>query len=118
MKAVLEPWASQFSGGEDWCLQQDWAPAHGVKTTLRVCEGRFPHFWDEDVWPSNSPGLNLMDYSAWSVLKETVEAAKPIDALRAWDELPVSLLARIVAQFKKGLKACVKTSGDYYEDLL
>ena len=125
LKDVLEPWASEFFRGADWCLQQDWAPAHGAKSTLRLCEELFPRFWNKDVWPSNSPDLNPLDYSVWGILEEKVSASKPkiIDALKdcllkAGDKLPNSLLACIVKQFRRRLNACIKAKGDHFENLL
>ena len=28
--------------------------------------------WKKDIWPSNSPDLNPMDYSIWSILERKV----------------------------------------------
>ena len=106
------------------------AKISGFSRTLPRLKGRKPHCefaksvfltsGDKDVWPSKSPDLNPVDYSVWSILEEAVAATEPrtIDVLKAWDELPVSLLTYIVTQFKKRLNACIKASGDHLKNLL
>ena len=72
LKGVPEPWARQHSGNQEWTLQQDWATSHSAKTTLALCEELFPNIWKKGIWPSNSPDLNPMDYSIWSILEREV----------------------------------------------
>uniref|UniRef100_A0A1I7XHS2 Ricin B-type lectin domain-containing protein n=1 Tax=Heterorhabditis bacteriophora TaxID=37862 RepID=A0A1I7XHS2_HETBA len=61
MKVVV-PWASKHFGSQNWTFQQDWAPAHGAKTTVELCRQQFPDFSGKDILPSNSPDLNPMDF--------------------------------------------------------
>ena len=84
LKAVVDPWARKHFGGQSWTFQQDWAPAHGAKSTLELCKELFPDFWDKDVWPSNSPDLNPLDFSVWSILEQKVCAKRhsSIDELK------------------------------------
>uniref|UniRef100_A0A1I7XPL8 DDE_3 domain-containing protein n=1 Tax=Heterorhabditis bacteriophora TaxID=37862 RepID=A0A1I7XPL8_HETBA len=56
-------WASRYLELQNWTFQQDWAPAHGAKTTVELCRQQFPDFSCKDIWPSNSPDLNPMDFS-------------------------------------------------------
>ena len=69
LRAYVHPWAQEHFGENQFSLQQDWALAHGARTTIQLCE-LFPGFWGKDVWPSNSPDLNPMDYSIWSILEQ------------------------------------------------
>lgn len=124
LRDVLHPWATEHFGENRFVLQQDWAPAHGAKTTIQLCEELFPGFWGKDVWPSNSPDLNPMDFSVWSIMEQklnkrfaSTEALK--QALqRAWDEITVETCATIVANFRKRLGACIDADGDHFEQLL
>nr|CAD2190183.1 unnamed protein product [Meloidogyne enterolobii] len=66
---VLLPWKYQHFGENDFILQQDLVPAHGAKTTINLCAKLFHGFWGKDIWPSNSPVLNPMDFQfglCWS----------------------------------------------------
>ena len=125
LRTVLHPWAQQHFGENNFMLQQDWAPAHGAKTTLTLCETLFPGFWGKDVWPSNSPDLNPMDFSVWSMLEQrlprtrfaTTEQLK--NALeRAWASITVEECATIVGNFRKRLDACISAKGSHFEHLL
>lgn len=122
LRGALDPWAREHFAGRQWTLQQDWAPAHGAKTTLALCERLFPSFWGKDIWPSNSPDLNPMDYAVWSILERKVSAKRydTVDALkraltRAWDDISVEELATIVDNFPKRLNACISARGGHFE---
>ena len=68
LKDKLNLWATNHFGQTAFTLQQDWAPAHGAELTVALCNQLFPGAWDKDVWPSNSPDLNPLDFSIWSIL--------------------------------------------------
>lgn len=118
LRDVLHPWAQNHFGNDAWMLQQDWAPSHSAKKTIELCNELFPGFWNKDVWPPNSPDLNPMDYSVWSLLEQKVSGKQycNVDALkraliRAWDEISVEQLATIVQNFPKRVRACMKAKG-------
>jgi hypothetical protein len=124
LRGVVHPWAMEHFGENNFFLQQDWAPAHGANSTILLCEELFPEFWGKNVWPSNSPDLNPMDFSVWSMLEQklnkrfkTTEGLKHA-LLRAWDEITVENCADIVTNFKKRLDACIKAEGGHFEQLL
>ncbi|VDO61588.1 unnamed protein product [Heligmosomoides polygyrus] len=79
-----------------------------------VCEELFPGFWSRDIWPSNSPDLNPMDYSVWSIMEQkisttryaTVEQLKSA-LLRSWDEITAEQCATIISDFPKRLRKSV-----------
>ena len=80
-----------------------------------MCEELFPGFWGKDIWPPNSPDLNAMDFSVWSILEQKISGVrfKSTDALkaalrRAWDEITVEQCATIVGNFRKRLHACIE----------
>ena len=125
LRAVLHPWALKHFGENNFMLQQDWAPAHGAKTTIELCDELFPGYWGKDVWPSNSPDLNAMDYSVWSLLgqrlpriKFTTTEALKIALQRAWDQISEEECATIVGNFSKRLEACITAEGSHFEHLL
>ena len=124
LSAYVHPWAQEHFGENQFSLQQDWAPAHGARTTIQLCE-LFPGFWGKDVWPSNSPDLNPMDYSIWSILEQKLGRTRyaSTEALkaalqRAWDEIDEQQCATIVGNFQKRLAACISARGAQFEHLL
>uniref|UniRef100_A0A914CV20 Transposase n=1 Tax=Acrobeloides nanus TaxID=290746 RepID=A0A914CV20_9BILA len=81
-----------------------------------------PDFISRDEWPPYSPDLNLHDYSVWSILEEkagskphpNVESLKRA-LLKAWDEINVETLAKIVDNFPKRLEKCVAANGGHFK---
>ncbi|KAL6727803.1 hypothetical protein Aduo_009647 [Ancylostoma duodenale] len=125
LKKVFAPWTSRHFGGEAWTFQQDWAPSHGAKTTLALREQLFPDPWRKDVWPSNSPDLNSMDFYIWSILKAKLSCSRSDSAgglkralKQAWDEITEEQVAIIVNNFLKRLKACEEAKGGHFEHLM
>ena len=125
LKVVVHPWAQNHFKNQPWTFQQDWAPAHKANSSRNLCKALFPAVWDVDVWPSNSPDLNPLDYSVWSILEKkvcsiqhaTVDSLKR-DLEKAWDEITVENLAAICDNFVKRLDACIEAKGDHFEHLL
>lgn len=125
LKAVVDPWAKRHFKKTPWTLQQDWAPAHSAKTTIDLCNELFPNVWTKEIWPSNSPDLNPLDYAVWSILEQRVctKAYKSPDSLKralikAWDEISVDELTAIIDNFPKRLNACITAQGGHFEHLL
>lgn len=121
LRDVVVPWCRH----RNIVLQQDWAPAHGARTTKEFCDAHFPGWWGKDLWPSNSPDLNPMDYSVWGILesKACAKTHNSVESLkaslqRAWDEITPKMLATIVVNFRKRLKACVAAKGGHFEHLM
>ena len=58
--------------GEFSDFQQDNAPAHRARDTVRLLEQATPAFIPPKLWPANSPGLIPVDYRIWSVVQQRV----------------------------------------------
>ena len=58
--------------GEFFIFQQDNAPAHWARDTVRLLEQATPAFIPPDLWPPNSLDINPMDYKIWGVVQERV----------------------------------------------
>uniref|UniRef100_A0A914CWG6 Transposase n=1 Tax=Acrobeloides nanus TaxID=290746 RepID=A0A914CWG6_9BILA len=69
-------------------------------------------------WPPNSPDLNPLYYSVWSILEEKA-CQKPhpnVESLKkAWKEIALETLVKIVDNFPKRLKACIDARGGHFE---
>jgi inhibitor of nuclear factor kappa-B kinase subunit alpha len=122
LREHLLPWAEDVFGEDDWCFQQDSAPAHKANETQEMLREEVPDFITRDEWPPYSPDLNPLDYSIWSILEEKA-CAKPHKTIaslqraliKAWNEIPIETLAKIVDNFPKRLKACIEANGGHFE---
>uniref|UniRef100_A0A914ED33 Tc1-like transposase DDE domain-containing protein n=1 Tax=Acrobeloides nanus TaxID=290746 RepID=A0A914ED33_9BILA len=92
--------------GEDpWTFQQDGCPAHKAYETQDFLRQNCPDVitvdphWRNPIgeWPPNSPDLNPLDYA------------------KAWKEITLKTLEKIVDNSPKRLKACVDANGGYFE---
>ena len=53
-------------------FQQDNAPSHRVKDTIKLLQQETTNFIGSDLWPPNSPDLNPVDSKAWGVMQQRV----------------------------------------------
>jgi len=74
------------------------------------------------TWPPNSPDLNPVDYSVWSILQEKVYKTRitDLDDLKhgirtVWAKLDHAVIAAAVRQWRRRLSACVKADGGRFE---
>lgn len=125
LKDAVIPWSRKHFKNERWTLQQDWAPAHSARSTMEFCKNNGIDVWDKSLWPANSPDLNPMDFSIWSILEQkacstnhkSVESLK-LSLQREWAKISNHQLSNIVKNFRKRLKACVVAEGGNFEHLL
>ena len=119
--AVRLPDIRRVSG--DWYIfQQDSAPAHRARATVEFLERETPQFISPLPWPPNSPDLNPVDYSVWSILQEKVykTCITDLDDLKhrirtEWAKLDHAVIAAAVCQWRRRLSACVKAGGGHFE---
>jgi hypothetical protein len=62
----LSPWADEHFGENYWCFQQKSAPVYKAWQTHDWLEEHCPVFISKDDWSTNSPDLNIFDYSFWN----------------------------------------------------
>lgn len=120
-KAVL-PWKQNHL---NMIFQQDWAPAHAAKTTIRFIETKVGSFLTKDLYPSNSPDLNPLDFSVWGHMEEQLRSRKVKNLAdlqkelnKIWSDLDVNYLRRIVDSVKRRIEACIQADGSHFENLL
>lgn len=122
LEDVLLPWSRKEFENEHWVFTQDSAPAHRAKKTQEWLERNVPEFIPYDKWPSNSPDLNPMDYSVWSILEQRV-CCKRYTLIKSlqhalqveWERISRDTLSCIVNNFRLRLKACIKAKGGHIE---
>ena len=110
-----------------YTLQEDGASAHRARETVELLGNETPDFIPSTLWPPNSPDLNPVDYTIWSVMWESVHRAKVRDIkdlrqriMQAWDDL-IRIQGSIDALVKQRLTrlhACVTANGRQFEHKL
>ena len=104
---------------------------HKAEETRNLVKDIFPECIDVDIspqrnngeWPPNSPDLNVLDYSLWSILEaeacskphQSIEALKK-SLVKAWNNIPQEVIDRAVDDFPKRLKKCVEAGGGHFEN--
>ena len=53
-------------------FQQDSAPAHRARETIKLLQRETPAFISPDLWPPNSPDLNPVNYKVCGVMQDRV----------------------------------------------
>ena len=122
LEGCLLPWAEQHFKDKPWTIQQDLAPSHGSKFTQSWILRKIPSFISKEDWPAQSPDLNPLDYSIWSILEKRVCSTphQTLESLKAklmkeWDAIPQEMLRAACNLFPDRLKAIVKNKGTYIE---
>uniref|UniRef100_A0A914CVA1 Tc1-like transposase DDE domain-containing protein n=1 Tax=Acrobeloides nanus TaxID=290746 RepID=A0A914CVA1_9BILA len=125
LRAHLIP-ANNAFGDDEWTFQQDGAPGHKAYETQDFLRDNCPDVipvgshWRNPIgeWPPNSPDLNPLYYAVWSILDEKA-CQKPhpnVESLKkAWKEITLDTLVKIVGNFPKRLKACIDAKGGHFE---
>jgi len=89
-------------------------------------------FWKEKcrssfsplLWSSNSPDLNPVDYSVWSIPQEKVYKTRitDLDDLKhririrtEWAKLRHAVIAAAVHQWRRRISACVRAGSGHFE---
>jgi len=122
---MLLPDIGTASGSEFFVFQRVNAPSHRAKDTVALLDQETPDFIQPALWPPNSPDLNLVDYTVWSVLQERVYRTKisDVDELKRrinseWAALSHAVIERVVGEWCQRLRACVCAGGGHFEHML
>ena len=122
LKGVVIPWCNQVASGRPWEWQQDSAPAHKSKETQTWLQKECYGFVAFSHWPHSSPGLNPLDYFAWSygenITNMTSHNTKPslIAAIhRVFAELPPALVEKACSQFRIRIEVVIEAEAGYIE---
>jgi len=99
-------------------LQQDRAPAHTARETIKLLQRETPAFISPDLWPPNSPDLSPVDYKIWGAMQDRVyqKKVKDVNELRealveVWAVLQQNVIDDAMDQWRRRLHACVRARG-------
>ena len=107
-------------------FQQDSAPAHRARDTVRFLEQSTSAFILPYVWPPNSTDLNPVDYKIWGDIQQRVHQSQlhSIDELKkrlldVWHAMDQSVIDDAIDGWCcKRLRACIWAKGGHFEQLL
>jgi len=89
-------------------FQQDGAPAHQTRKTVKLLKVETPDFIPPNLWSLNSPDPNPVDYKIWGALQERVfkTSIKDVDNLQCqiaeeWDKLDQRIIDKAVGEWQR-----------------
>jgi len=115
--------AIEHVAGDRFVFQQDNVPSHRART-LKHLQQETPDVIGPDLWPPNSPDLNLVDYKVWCVMQQRVYecSMNSVDKLKlrldVWNSLQQNVIDAAINDWRKQLRPCVHTNGQQFEHLL
>jgi len=87
-----------------------------------VAAGNLQAFISAEVWPSESPDLNLLDYKLWAILEDMAcrKRHNNLDSLKrslvkTAAEIALETVRAPIAEWPERLKACVGAEGGHFE---
>ena len=106
---------------DDYTFQQDGAPSHTSRATIRYLQENCPDFIEPSCWPPNSPDLNPVDYTIWGRLESMVHEAiiiQNIEELKqrilyCWEQFPQETVNNAIGQWRRRLQAVVNSEGGH-----
>jgi len=117
--------AIKHIASDTFVFQQDNAPSHRAKDTIKLLQQETPDFIGADLWPPNSPDQNLVDYKVWGVMQQRVYKCRmnSVDELKqrlidVWNSLQRNVIDAAINEWKKQLRACVLEDRQHFEHLL
>jgi len=95
-----------------------------ARATVEFLERKMPEFISLQLWLPNSPDLNPVDYSVWSILQEKVfkTCITDLDDLKhcirirtEWAKLHQAIIAAAVCQWRRRLSARVRVGSSHFK---
>jgi len=117
--------AIRYFAADCYTFQQDSAQAHRARATVELLRRETPDFIAPEMWPSNSPDLNPVDYRIWAVLQERVyqQPVQDVDESKrrlidCWSSIQQAIIDQAIDQWRVRLRACIRARGGHFEHLL
>ena len=109
LKQQMLPVVRRIAG--DTCVfQQDSAPAHCARDTVRLLQQETPELISPDLWPPNIPDLNPVDYSVWGLMQKRVYKTAVRDTvdlkrrlIETWSSIPQTVIYEAIGEWGLGL---------------
>ena len=105
--------------GEVFIFQQDSAPAHRAQDTVALLAHETLRFIGPDLWPSNSPDLNPVDYKILGYFQEQVYRSPIVDVtdlkqslVEVWSMMKQRIIDEAVDEWRKSCAAVCQLKAD------
>jgi len=117
--------AIKHVAGDTFVFQQHDTLSQCPKDTIKLLQQETPDFTGPDLWPPNSPDLNLVDYKVWGVMQQKVCECRmnSVDELKprlveVWNSLQQNIIDAVINERRKQLRVCVHANKQHFEHLL
>ena len=108
--SVVKPWITYMANGRPYGSQQDSATCHTSGKSPPKNSANFYDYTSPNVWPTNFPDINPMDYYVWGAVEKdanhsaSTTKAQLIDRNKAvFETLPREGVASPCSRFGVGL---------------
>src|ERR1043165_7808051 len=108
--------------GRVFCFSNRMVPRRIEHATLSLSWSEKRQTIPPTLWPPNSPDLNPVNYSIWSVLQEKVYRSRiaNVDELKTrlideWERFDQSIVDAAIGQWRCRLSACCHVSRAHFE---
>ncbi len=110
-------------------IMQDVATPHTAKATLEFLKKHFGNriisYKTENLWPPNSPDLNISDFCLWGDTKDKIFKEKPnnfeelkIKIIKVFSEIKKETLEKAVKNLITRFKCCIIKNGKHFTDII
>jgi len=117
--------AIKYAVSDNVCLSTRQRSISSCKDTIKQLQQETPDFIIPDLWPPNSPDLNLVDYKLLGVMQQRVCECRMnrVDELKlrlidVWNTLQQNVIDAAINDWRKQMRACVHADGQHFEHLL
>jgi len=84
-----------------------------------------PDFIGPDLWPPNSPDLNIVDHKVWGIMQQRVYEChmSSVNEVKlrltdVWNSLQQNVIDVAINEWRKQLRSCMHADGQHFEHLL
>ena len=122
--ASMIPEMDRLTGYQPYVFVQDGARSHTANETVRFLnQQQYLTLLQPNMWPSNSPDLNPVDYCVWSALERngyrgrrfenTIELKEAI--LQHWEALPQAVINNAIDGFRCHVRLVIAENVQHIE---
>ena len=106
---------------------QDGARCHTSSYSLQFLDDHVPILLAPELWPPQSPDINLLDYGMWDILETKVWSsgvrAKTLEGLRArisqcWRDFPQEIIDKTIDAFRTHVRKVIEVNCGHIERFL